>query len=263
METPKVVILSGGEGTRLREETEFKPKPMVTIGGLPILWHIMKIYASYGFKEFVLCLGYKGDVIKQFFLTHELMHNDATIRLNDRMHDTIHRMASEADDWTITFADTGLKAMTGSRIKKIERYIGGDCFLATYGDAVSTISIPDTIKLHKKLGTIATLGAVHPHSKFGLIREGKGNLVESFVEKPVLEDYVNGGFYVFQADIFDRLSGGEECVLEAKPFEKLAADGKLGMYKHEGFWHAMDTYKDYLDLNRMWDEGKRPWKIWK
>jgi glucose-1-phosphate cytidylyltransferase len=258
----KVVILCGGEGTRLREETEYKPKPMVTIGGLPIVWHIMKYYAHFGFDEFVLCLGYKGDMIKEFFLNHEIMHNDVTIRFNDRKHDMIHKTSNE-EDWSITFADTGLKTMTGSRVKRIEKYVGSDNFLATYGDGLTNSNILEEIEFHAKKNPVVTLTGVHPHSKFGLVQAKKDGTVERFVEKPQLYDYVNGGYYVFKKEIFDYLEENESCVLEGKPFERLASEGKMSMYRHEGFWHSMDTYKDFLDLNRMWDEGKRPWKIWK
>jgi len=257
----KVVILCGGEGTRLREETEYKPKPMVTVGGLPIIWHIMKTYSHYGFNEFVLCLGYKGEMIKQFFLTHELMHNDVTIRTGDREHDVIHK-GTDSDDWTITFAETGLKSMTGSRIKRVEKYIDSDDFLVTYGDGLTDASIADTLAFHRKMGKVATLTGVHPQSRFGLIKPGKDGLVESFMEKPVLYDFVNGGYYAFKKDIFDYLSKDESCVLETKPLEALVRKKQLAMYKYEGFWYAMDTYKDYLELNKMWDEGKRPWKVW-
>jgi glucose-1-phosphate cytidylyltransferase len=258
----KVVILCGGEGTRLREETEYKPKPMVTIGGFPILWHIMKHYSHYGFSDFVLCLGYKGEAIKQYFLNHELMHNDFTIKFNDRKCDVVHK-EKEMEDWQITFADTGLKSQTGSRIKRIERYIGSETFLATYGDAVSTINLPDEIAFHRKKGAAATLAGVHPHSKFGLVSADKEGIVEKFVEKPLLEDYVNGGFYVFSQEIFDYLSGDGSCVLETAPFSELVQKRKMAMYKHSGFWHSMDTYKDFLELNRIWDEGGQPWKVWK
>jgi glucose-1-phosphate cytidylyltransferase len=261
-EKPKVVILCGGEGTRLREETEYKPKPMVTVGGLPILWHIMKSYSHYGYNEFVLCLGYKGEMIKEFFLTHELMHNDFTIRLADRAHDHIHRGSDAAEDWTITFADTGLKSMTGSRIKRIEKYVGGGEFLMTYGDGLSNINMPATVDFHRKMGTIATVTAVHPRSKYGLMGIGDRDLVEAFVEKPVLYDYTNGGFFVFKNEIFDYLTHDESCMLEGEPFARLVEEKKMAAFKHDGFWHCMDTYKDFLDLNHMWDEGKRPWKVW-
>ncbi len=261
MEKPKVVILCGGEGTRLREETEYKPKPMVTVGGMPMLWHIMKIYSHFSYNDFVLCLGYKGEMIKQFFLSHELMNNDVTIKLDDRSRDLVHR-AKGAEDWSITFADTGLKANTGSRIKQIERYIGSDTFLTTYGDAVSDININDEIAFHKKHGQACTLAGVHPHSKFGLVKAGADGLISKFDEKPVLLDYVNGGFYVFQKEIFDYLETAESCVLETKPFSQLVSKKKMSMYKHDGFWHSMDTYKDFLELNSMWDQGIRPWKKW-
>ncbi|VVB99709.1 Bifunctional protein GlmU [uncultured archaeon] len=257
----KVVILCGGEGTRLREETEYKPKPMVSVGGMPILWHIMKAYAHYGFKDFVLCLGYKGDAIKQFFLSQELMGNDITISMNDRTRDVIHKKR-EGEDWNITFAETGLKSNTGARIARIEKYIEGEEFLATYGDGLTDSNIASEIEFHRKSGATATLTGVHPYSKFGLVQARADGLVEKFVEKPQLYDYVNGGYYVFGRGIFDYLEKDESCVLEGKPFERLAADGKMRMYRHDGFWHSMDTYKDYLELNRMWDEGKRPWKIW-
>ena len=261
MEKPKVVILCGGEGTRLREETEYKPKPMVTVGGLPIIWHIMKTYSHYGFSDFVLCLGYRGDAIKQFFLTHELMHNDFTLNLSDRSRDVIHH-ADLHENWTVTLAETGLKSQTGSRIKRIEKYIDTDNFLATYGDGVANINIAEKFAFHKKMGTTATLTGVHPRSRFGLVQRNENGLVEKFVEKPILYDYINGGFYAFKKDIFDHLEEDESCVLETKPFTSLAQKKQLSMYVHDGFWYAMDTYKDYLELNKMWDEGNRPWKIW-
>ena len=260
-EETKVVILCGGEGTRLREETETKPKPMIQIGGMPILWHIMKGYANYGFKDFILCLGYKNEVIKQFFLTQETMQNDFTINLSDRRKDVVYK-STKIEDWTITFADTGLKSQTGARIKKIEKYIKNDNFLATYGDAVSTVDIQASFKFHKKQDTVATLTTVHPHSKWGLVNGGSDGLVSKFVEKPFLYDYVSGGFFTFKKDIFDYVSDSEDCVLEAAPFTKLVTENQFSMFKHEGFWHSMDTYKDYLELNRIWDSGKAPWKKW-
>ena len=262
MAKPKVVILCGGEGTRLKEETEFKPKPMVTIGGMPILWHILKGYSHYGFKDFVLCLGYKGDAIKQFFLSHEMMHNDLTIRLNDRKSDIVHHSGDE-EDWTITFAETGLKALTGSRVKRIEKYIGTDEFLLTYGDGLSDVDIGKLLEFHRKQKTIGTLTGVHPHTRWGMMKQDKEGRLTSFTEKPVLYDYVNGGFYCFNKGVFDCLSEDESCVLETKPFERLVKDRQLSVYKHDGFWHSMDTYRDYLDLNKMWDEGKTPWKVWR
>ncbi len=262
MEKPKVVILCGGEGTRLREETEFKPKPMVTIGGMPILWHIMKTYSHYGFNDFVLCLGYKGDVIKQFFLSHELMHNDVTINMKNRQKDVIHKDPNE-EDWNITFADTGLKTMTGGRVKRVEKYIKDDNFFLTYGDGISNVDINKLFAFHKKQGTIGTLTGVHPQVRWGMLKIGQNEVVEGFAEKPVMFDYVNGGFYCFKKDFFDYLSPEEGCVMETKPLEKLSKDHQLSIYKHDNFWYAMDTYREYLEINKMWDDGNRPWKVWK
>jgi glucose-1-phosphate cytidylyltransferase len=261
MEKPKVVILCGGEGTRLREETEYKPKPMVSIGGLPVIWHIMKAYAHYGFSDFVLCLGYRGDMIKQFFLSHEMMHNDFTLRLSDRSKDTVHR-DGDGEDWTVTFADTGLKAMTGARLKRVEKYIDGEAFFATYGDGLTDADLSAEFAFHKKHGRAATLLGVHPHSRYGLVKPGKDGLVESFSEKPVLEEYINGGFYVFGRKLFDYLDDSDGCVLETAPFMKMVGEKQVSMYRHDGFWFGMDTYKDYLEINRVWDSGKRPWKVW-
>ncbi|MCX6771199.1 MAG: sugar phosphate nucleotidyltransferase [Candidatus Micrarchaeota archaeon] len=256
----KVVILCGGEGTRMREETEYVPKPMVKIGGMPILWHIMKIYSAQGYSNFVICLGYKGDMIKQFFLNHELMQNDVTINLGDRGLDVVHK-GSGSEDWAITFADTGLKAQTGARIKRIEKYIDGDHFLATYGDGVSDINLAKELEFHKMMGVTATLAGVSPYSKFGIVKSNSQGLVEKFVEKPMLYDYVNGGYYIFNRNIFDFLQADESCILETRPFNALVEKRQMAMYRHDGFWHCMDTYKDYLELNGIWDSGARPWKI--
>ncbi|MFA6048901.1 MAG: glucose-1-phosphate cytidylyltransferase [Candidatus Micrarchaeia archaeon] len=255
-----VVILCGGEGTRLREETEYKPKPMVSVGGQPILWHIMKTYSAFGYNRFILCLGYKGDLIKEYFLRHELMTNDITIRLGDRKKDMIHRNGA-ADDWEITFAETGLKAQTGARVKKIEKYVETDDFMLTYGDGVANVDVNALLGFHSKQGTIATLTGVRPPSRFGIL-EIDGNKVSNFSEKPFSNEYVNGGFYAFKKDFFDKLTTDDSCILERAPLSKLAKDGQLSIYKHEGFWHMMDTYKDYLDLNRMWDNNEVPWKVW-
>jgi len=257
----KVVILCGGEGTRLREETETKPKPMVMIGGMPILWHIMKIYSHHGYNDFVLSLGYKSEVIKQFFLMHELMHNDFTINLKNRKNDTVHKAGAE-EDWTITFAETGLKAQTGARIKRIEKYVQEDDFMVTYGDAVSDVDIKKLFEFHRKQNTAATLTAVHPHSKWGLVKSGANGLISEFVEKPFLFDYVSGGFFAFKKDVFDYIGSEEDCVLEAKPFSRLVEKKQFSMFKHEGFWHSVDTYKDYLEINKIWDSGKAKWKTW-
>jgi len=259
----KVVILCGGQGTRLREETEFKPKPMVPIGGTPILWHIMKIYSHYGVNDFVLCLGYKGEMIKEYFLHQELMSHDVTISLK-KGHRVIHDGPKETEDWNITLADTGANAMTGARVKKIERYIDGDEFLLTYGDGLADVDINAVLKSHHDNKTIGTLTGVNPQSRFGMVKTDELGIVTEFVEKPVLfNDYVNGGFYAFEKGVFDYLDNSEDCILEKTPLASLAQKKQLSMYKHDGFWHCMDTYKDYLDLNAIWDSGEVPWKVWK
>ncbi len=258
----KAVILCGGQGTRLREETEFKPKPMVPVGGMPILWHIMKIYSHYGIRDFVLCLGYRGDMIKQYFLNQELVDRDFTISLKGGRK-IVHDGAENIEDWNITLADTGTNAMTGARVKRVERYVDGDNFLLTYGDGLADIDINAVVTHHRMVGTIGTLTGVNPQSRFGMVKTDDKGIVTEFVEKPVLfNDYVNGGFYVFKKDMFDYLQAEDSCVLETKPLSTLAKK-QLSMYKHKGFFHCMDTYKDYLHLNKIWDSGKVPWKVWK
>jgi glucose-1-phosphate cytidylyltransferase len=263
MSVMKAVILCGGQGMRLREETEYKAKPMVTIGGIPVLWHIMKIYSHFGVKDFVLCLGYRGDTIKQYFLNQEFISRDFTINLKGSkkvVHDSLH----EAENWNITLADTGANAMTGARVKRIERYIEEDNFLLTYGDGLANVDISATISHHKRFGTIGTLTGVNPHSRFGMAKTDDKGIVTEFIEKPVMfNEYVNGGFYVFKKEFFDHLKSEDGCVLETEPLANLARRRQLSMYKHRGFFHAMDTYKDYLDLNKIWDSGKVPWKVWK
>jgi len=258
----KVVILCGGQGTRLREETEYRPKPMVPIGGMPILWHIMKIYAHHGFKDFVLCLGYRGDMIKQYFLNQELMAKDFTISLRGG-NKTVHDGDDEVEDWNITLAETGANAMTGARVKRVEKYVDGDEFMLTYGDGLADVDLKALLEQHRKSKAIGTLSGVNPQSKFGMVKADADGVVTEFVEKPILHnDYVNGGFYVFRKELFDRLEKDDSCVLETKPLSSLASERKLSMYKHKGFFHCMDTYKDYLDLNKMWDSGNVPWKVW-
>ncbi|MFH1306939.1 MAG: sugar phosphate nucleotidyltransferase [Candidatus Micrarchaeota archaeon] len=255
-----VVILCGGKGTRLREETEFKPKPMVEVGGQPILVHIMKIYAKYGQKRFILALGYKGELIKEYFHSRDILDHDITLNLADRSQDKIHTNPSRKFDWEVTFADTGLEASTGARIKKVEKYIDTDNFFVTYGDGLADIDISSLAKFHIEQKTIATLSGVRPPSRFGLL-EIDDTKVKKFREKPLIEEYVNGGFYVFHKNVLSRLSADDSCSLEKEPLSKLALDGELSIYKHNSFWHMMDNYKDYLDLNKMWDSGKAKWKV--
>ena len=254
---PRVVILAGGQGTRLREETEFKPKPMVTIGGIPILVHIMKIYSEFGFKRFVICLGYKGEVIKEYFLNFKWFSNDFEIKVRDQSIKVIGNGPS--DDWEIILADTGDGANTGSRIKQVEKHIDTDYFLATYGDSVANIDLGKLVRFHREHGKLGTLTGVHPHSRFGVLKYDSNNRITEFSEKPMLMDLVNGGFYVFDKKFFDYLAEDHSCVLEKEPLSRLARDKQLMIHKHGDFWHAMDTYKDFLDLNALWNEKKCPW----
>ena len=258
MKNIPVVILCGGMGTRLREETEYKPKPMVEIGGRPILWHIMKIYANYGFTDFILCLGYKGSVIKEYFLSYEMMCNDCTVHLGKKNRITCQSNHTE-QDFNITLIDTGLHTMTGGRIKRIEQYITTDKFMVTYGDGLADVNIRELIKFHTSHGKVATLTATQPPSRFGILDLAANGKVNRFREK-VGAEWINGGFFVFNRQVFDYLD--IECVLEQKTMEKLAQDSQLMAFAHEGFWMGMDTYREYEMLNAMWDSGTAPWKIW-
>lgn len=257
----KVVILCGGQGTRLREETEYRPKPMMPISGRPLLWHIMNRYAAYGFKEFVLCLGYKGDAIKDYFLQCRTRSSDFTVTLGGdgepmmTYHNPLHEQG-----WTITFADTGERAMTGARVKRVERYVDSDTFMLTYGDGVADLDVEALLCFHRQHGRLGTVTGVHPGTgRFGELAL-QGDAVAEFVEKPERHDgLISGGFFVFQRDVFRYLRETDDCVLEQTPLQQLAADGQLMVYRHEGYWGCMDTYRDYLHLNELWDRGQAPW----
>lgn len=258
---PKVVILCGGRGTRMEEETEFRPKPLVEIGGRPILWHIMKTYAYYGFDDFILCLGYKGRMIKEYFLNYEMMNSDFTLTLGSNNIKIYNR--SDEKNWKITFADTGEAAQTGARIKRIEKYINEELFMLTYGDGLSDINIRKLLEFHKSHGKIGTISGVHPSSRFGELVVS-GNEVVKFGEKPqVKEGFVNGGFFVFHRKFFNYLREDDDCFLEKEPLENLAKDGQLEAYLHTGFWQCMDTRRERDILNNLWNSGKAPWKMWK
>ncbi|MFQ5790939.1 MAG: glucose-1-phosphate cytidylyltransferase [Acidobacteriota bacterium] len=260
MEECPVVILCGGLGTRLREETEFRPKPLVEIGAMPILWHIMKMYAHYGFTSFILCLGYKGSMIKEFFLNYEHMANDFTLRLGLTREVVFHNPVSEKD-WTVTFAETGYATNTGGRIKLAEKYIQTEHFLMTYGDGVADINIRDLVKFHLSHGKLATLTGVYPLSRFGVIELTEdGILVKRFREKPRLDGVVSGGFFVLHRQVFEYLDEGS--VFEQEPLNRLAEDRQLAVYPHRGFWKSLDTYRDFLEFNRMWANKDTPWKVW-
>lgn len=257
----KVVVLCGGLGTRLREETEFRPKPMVEIGGRPILWHIMKMYAHYGMREFILCLGYRGNMIKDYFLNYEAMNNDFRISLGRKSH--IEFMgAHQEQDFTVTLADTGLETMTGGRLQRVARYVADDdTFLLTYGDGLSDVNIRDLIAFHKSHGKAATVTSVPPISRFGVLEANAQGKVERFAEKPRANGLISAGFFVLNRRIFDYLTG-PECVLEREPMERLAREGQLMAYRHEGFFFAMDTYREYQYLNELWASANTPWKVW-
>ena len=261
MEKTKVVILAGGKGTRIAEESEFRPKPMIKVGGKPIIWHIMKIYAKYGYTDFVICLGYKGEMIKEHFLNYKALNSDFTITLGNRENIQVHSNNSE-DHWTVTLADTGLESQTGSRLNKVERYIDTDLFMLTYGDGVADINIDELVAFHKSHKKIGTLTGVHPSSRFGeLLVEGQQ--IKKFAEKPnVTEGHINGGFFIFDKRIFSYLNDDESSVLEKEPLENLATNGELMLYTHNGFWQCMDTVRDMTLLNNLWKNNQAPWKIW-
>ena len=257
----KVVILAGGFGTRLSEETDIKPKPMVEIGGRPILWHIMKIYSSYGFNEFVICLGYKAYFVKEFFSNYYTYEADMTIDLSNNSVE-YHNSASEP--WKITLVDTGLNTMTGGRIKRVRKYLENEPFLLTYGDGVGDVDIPKLIEFHKRSGKKATLTAVQPHGRFGALDIISGDVVKSFVEKPRGDGaWINAGFFVCEPSVFDYIHDGDATVWERGPLEGLSREGQLMAYKHDGFWRPMDTLRDKTELEKLWADGDAPWRTWK
>lgn len=257
----KVVILCGGKGTRLREETEYRPKPMVQIGNRPVLWHIMKIYAHYGFKDFIICLGYKGNMIKEYFLNYEMMNNDFTINLGRRKEVKVHS-DHEENDWTVTLAETGEESQTGARVKKIAKYIDDDTFMLTYGDGVSQIDIHKLVEFHRSHEKIGTMTGVHPPSRFGEFNIN-GNQITDFYEKPqAREGMINGGFFVFNKEFFNYLDDRKDCVLEKTPLKNLASDGELMLYHNNKFWQCVDTYRELEILNSLWEDNP-PWKVWK
>jgi len=254
----KVVLLAGGMGTRLSEETDVKPKPMVDIGGHPILWHVMNIYAAHGFNEFVVALGYKGEMIKEYFLNFHPHTSDLTVHLGTgqvRYHD------NKAPDWTVSLVDTGLKTGTGGRIKRLRPWLGEGTFMLTYGDGVGNIDLKALLAFHRSHGKLATVTAVRPPSRFGSVEFDKNRVVE-FREKPQTEvGWINGGFFVLEPGIFDYITG-DGVAWESDPLSRIANDGQLMAYRHEGFWQPMDTLREKHLLQALWDSGKAPWKVW-
>ena len=254
----KVVLLAGGLGTRLREETEYRPKPMVEVGGKPILWHIMKNFAYFGLKEFVVCTGYKGEMIKDYFLNYEARMNDFTIHLGPQSR--VEYFADHGEvDWRVTLADTGANTMTGGRVKRVARHIDGP-FIVTYGDGLADVDVGKLVAFHRAHGRLATVTTVRPLSRFGVMDLGSEGVVKRFREKPQTDGYVNAGFFVFEPRVLEYLT--DECVLEVEPLERLADEGQLVAYRHDGFWQPMDTYRESVMLNELWDSGEAPWKVW-
>ena len=256
----KAVILAGGLGTRLREETVFRPKPMVEIGDEPMLWHIMKIYSAFGITDFIICLGYKGEMVKDYFLNYDVRKCDLRLHLGSRQREFLQERHDESD-WRVTLVNTGLSTMTGGRLLRIRHLIGDEPFLATYGDGVADIDVGKLLSTHRRRRRIATVTAVRPSSRFGELTI-RGGAVQAFSEKPqVGSGWINGGFFVFEPALFSYLTG-DECVLEREPLERLAAEGQLTAHTHTGFWRCVDTQRDMEALNAEWAAGEAPWKVW-
>lgn len=256
----KVLILAGGLGTRLGEETGIRPKPMVEIGNQPILWHIMKIYSYYGFNDFVVLCGYKQEVIREYFVNYYMNNSNFTIDLTNN-NITVHKNICEP--WKVTLLDTGRDTLTGGRIKKARDYIGNEPFMLTYGDGVSDVNLHELVASHKKSGKLATLTSHQPEGRFGALSIDPQGTIKSFQEKPKEGGaWINAGFFVLQPEIFDYIPDGDDAIWEQEPLKNLAKDGQLNAYKHDGFWHAMDMLKDKMDLNKMWDKNMAPWKVW-
>ncbi len=254
----KTVILAGGLGTRLSEETSLKPKPMVEIGGKPVLWHIMNIYASYGMNEFVVACGYKGEIIKEYFANFHLHNSDISLDLAKGSVD-LHN--SRAPDWKLDLVDTGVNTQTGGRIRRVKDWLGNQTFMATYGDGVGNIDVSGLLAFHRSHGKMATITAVRPPARFGGL-EFDGDQVLRFHEKPQIgEGWINGGFMVFEPEVLDYITG-DSTILEHDPLEKLAADGQLMAYRHEGYWQPMDTLRERHLLEELWESGNAPWKVW-
>ncbi len=256
----KAVIFAGGMGTRLSEATHLIPKPMVEIGGKPILWHIMKIYSAHNINEFVICCGYKGHIIKEYFTNYFLYNSDLTVDMTDN---SFKVLSNDVEPWKVTLLDTGLNTMTGGRLSRVRKYLGNDTFLLTYGDGVGDINVSETIKQHKASGKVLSVTAYKPKGHFGTIEIEDGDHVTSFLEKPVGEGaWISAGYFVCEPEIFKFLSGEDSQVFEREPLEKIADGGAMRAYKHRGFWQPMDTLRDCNELNEMWNKGTAPWKIW-
>jgi glucose-1-phosphate cytidylyltransferase len=259
----KVVILAGGLGTRIAEESHLKPKPMIEIGDMPILWHIMKLYSASGFNDFIVCCGYKQWMIKEFFMDYYLYRSDVTFDFTQRdMQPTLEVHSSTSESWKVTVVDTGLNTMTGGRVKRIRKYVGDEPFMLTYGDGVADIDLAELLKFHTRHGRTATLTAVHVSQRFGVLGMSDNSKISSFREKKNEDSsWINGGFMVFNPEVFDFIKD-DDTVLEKEPMEALASHGELMAYRHAGFWQCMDTQRDKLQLEELWASGSAPWKIW-
>ncbi len=257
----KVVILCGGLGTRLREETEFRPKPLVEIGGRPILWHIMKVLGHQGLREFVLCLGYKGNLIKDFFLNYEAMTNDIEVQLGSRFAVT-YLGEHEEQDYSVRLVDTGPTAGTGARISRVQRHIGGERFMVAYGDSLTNVDVAALLAFHTSHKRLATVTTARVPGRFGMVEMSPEGQVERFREKPTEEAYVSAGFFIFEPGALDYISASDDCMLEREPLERMVRDGQLMAYRHQGEFFPMDTHRDHLALNELWSSGKASWKIW-
>jgi glucose-1-phosphate cytidylyltransferase len=255
----KAVILAGGLGTRLREETEFRPKPMVEVGGKPILWHLMKLFAFHSVTDFVVCIGYRGEVIRDYFLNYEGRTNDFTIRLGHHPEIEYHNSHLETG-WAVTVVDTGAETPTGGRVKLVGEHVAGERFIVTYGDGLADVDIGKLLAFHEGHGRLATITTVRPLSRFGVVEIAPDGSVERFREKPQTEDAINAGFFVFEPEVLEYLT--DDTALETEPVEALARAGELMAYPHDGFFQPMDTYREFTLLNRLWTDGEAPWKVW-
>lgn len=256
----KAVILAGGFGTRLSEATNLIPKPMVEIGGKPILWHIMKTYSHHGINDFIICCGYKGYIIKEYFANYFRHNSDITV---DLVENSVQVLDNFAEPWKITMIDTGLNTMTGGRIKRIQKYVGDEPFLLTYGDGVADINIEESINFHKNSDKLLTVTAYKPSGKFGALDISEDGKVSSFMEKPAGDgNWINAGYFICQPEVFDYIKNGDNTIFEQSPLETIAKEGKMNAFKHRGFWKPMDTLRDNIELNEMWEKGDAPWKVW-
>jgi len=255
-----VVLLCGGQGTRLREETEWRPKALVEIGGRPILWHLMRHYYHFGYRRFILCLGYRGNMIKEYFLNYRAMSHDFTLKFSRGRDPELTALGGDSEEWEITCVDTGPETQSGGRLNRVKDLIDTDRFLANYSDGLSDVDLDQLVGFHEAHGKIATVTGFHPHSKYGIVRADDAGTVYQWQEKPLMNDLTSGGFFVFDKRLFDYLD--DDATLEIEPFQRIAADKEMALYRHDGFWQCMDTFKEAQAMKAVWNQGQAPWKIW-